>query len=374
MKIACGALLAAVGLFACDDDGGDAAWQRVEADAIAGVSFHGVHGVGEDLWAVGQLFDIPAATLVRFDGEGWSRVEGSVQPPASSSIWASSADDVWVAGNELWRWDGADWAKIDVSQALGGATATVTDVWGSGPDDVWVLAQVEVEGLGPSHVLRYDGTAWVERGDFATYLDPATTGELIRLRRGCAVAADDVWVVGTHYESEPDFRASELHHWDGDDWTFVGDARAGVVDLVCAAGRPWLTVVISEYTEDSWVEGSEGRIEGSGVAGLYRAIFVDEAGDGWIVGSREDRPQIWRWSGSELVETVHDGLEGLESLIDGDSNLGLRAVWQLSSGRALVFSVDGLVYQRDSMPESRGALPDLASDRARRPRSRTTGP
>lgn len=351
MRFRSDALLAAVGLFACHDERGDDAWRRVEADAVADVSFRAVHGAGEDIWALGQVFDIPVATVVRYDGERWSRVEGSVQPPASTSIWTSGADNLWLAGSELWRWDGANWANIDVSQALGGAMAAVTDVWGTGPNDVWVVAQVEVEGLGPSHVLHYDGSTWVERGDFANYLDPATTGEFIRLGAGCAVAPDDVWVVGTHHLLSPAEMTSELHHWDGERWTFIADG-ASVFDLVCAAGRPWLARVVQEFSEDSWLEAPEGLIEGSRADGLYRAIFIDETGDGWIAGAREDRPQVWRWSGRQLVETIDDDvgdLEGFESVSVGE-NFGLRAVWQLSSGRALIFSVGGLVYERDARP------------------------
>lgn len=201
------------------------------------------------------------------------------------------------------------------------------------------------DGLNSSRVIHFDGDAWTEIGDFATWNDPVKTGRNFELFAGCAIDRDEVWVVG----KEEDFLANnDLIHWDGERWErrAQGSSETFFADLVCAAGRPWMI----ENWYNGYLFGPDGAIQGASTGGWYEGLWIDESGDGWFVGDVEkadedpDRgtPQIWRWSNEEVSETVMDGLESLEVVHE---HRGLRTVWQDAHGRVFVFGNNGLVYQ-----------------------------
>jgi hypothetical protein len=121
------------------------------------------------LWAAGHCQPgasfIPFGHLVRHDEYGWQELIGDTTESIGewrsfSSVWASSATDVWVASDSggdsdpsaspptIIHFDGTAWtASSDL------ATISINDLGGSGPNDIWAV------GPGGKR-LHYDGTAW----------------------------------------------------------------------------------------------------------------------------------------------------------------------------------------------------------------------
>lgn len=161
------------------------AWGR----SIA-ASFSAVWGsAANDVWAVG-----PRA-LAHFDGAAWRFVPpaaGASRFPFFSSVWGSGPQDVWAVGsdgedasNQIWRWNGAGWARIahpDVAPGRHGATPAVLSVWGTGPNDVYAV------GTGGT-VLHWDGQAW-------SRLDAGLTPDTGEALKAVVGAGGDVWLGG----------------------------------------------------------------------------------------------------------------------------------------------------------------------------------
>lgn len=103
-QVARSVLLAAF-LAACGDGEPDAPWARVEDDAVDGINFRNAWGIGEEVWAIGQPFDLPISVVVHHDGAGWELLTGGDDLPEDSySLWATSSDEVWLVGDFSFLW------------------------------------------------------------------------------------------------------------------------------------------------------------------------------------------------------------------------------------------------------------------------------
>lgn len=89
-----------------------------------------------------------------------------------SAVWASSPDDVWVAGelraNErgslapvLRHWDGAVWTAVALAEDGNDVSpGSITSLWGTGPDDVWAAVGGAIQ--------HFDGESWRARPEVRT--------------------------------------------------------------------------------------------------------------------------------------------------------------------------------------------------------------
>ena len=120
----------------------------------------GVWGSGpDDVWFVGGVpngrRDDDDDLVWRWDGAAVSPVAGVPSRGATMfKIWGAATDDLWISGEggTMLRWDGA--AFVDHSRELATASSVLT-VDGCGPDDVWAVAgQI---------VYRWDGATWARR-------------------------------------------------------------------------------------------------------------------------------------------------------------------------------------------------------------------
>lgn len=107
---------------------------------------------GSNVWAVGEK-----GLVARWDGGAWSstRFDAGVPtsyppepPPQFNGVWGSAADDVWVVGSTLLRWDGQRLAPMP----LGTDAGTLLGVHGTSRNDVWVAAR--------DGALHWNGTGW----------------------------------------------------------------------------------------------------------------------------------------------------------------------------------------------------------------------
>jgi hypothetical protein len=119
----------------------------------------GVWGTGPNNVYVLGSDSTGGGRLARFDGATWSAVDTEVPIP-SSSIWGSSASDIFVVGGDntigsgsIVHFDGTRWSPMLVPAGFTQRTTGVYNiVTGTGPTNVFASSG--------RTVLRFDGTAW----------------------------------------------------------------------------------------------------------------------------------------------------------------------------------------------------------------------
>lgn len=105
-----------------------------------------VWGTGSDVYVGGDN-----ATLLKSSGGGaFAAVSGTSLAGTDSvvGIWGSDANNVYIVGSKVERWDGTSWTVVNT-----GLGNTATDVWGSGANDVYV-------GGFNGALVHWDGTTW----------------------------------------------------------------------------------------------------------------------------------------------------------------------------------------------------------------------
>lgn len=202
-----------------------------------------------DVWAigpgeaiiVGQRAATGVALHVRADG---TFDDLALAGTSATSVYASSADDVWVAqAARVQRRQGGTWS--DVAGATGG-----TDMWGSGPDDVWMT--------NGRNVLQWNGS------EIVTHTIDGPRSLLMM----AGTASDDVWV--SDYDGA-------LHHYDGTMWSSIKRPIA-YDDLIAGAAtddEAWAIgqVTLARRNADAVWELSEPPVmfPGSQLTGIARA-------------------------------------------------------------------------------------------------------
>jgi hypothetical protein len=142
-------------------------WSRVQVTGSLKPSLEDVWGSSPaDVYAVGQNDEDPPSrgVVLHFDGSTWDAV---LQRPnfAPTSVWGSSATDVFVAGFQveetsdgefrvsgtIFHFDGSTWSRVD----LPGGVGVLHEIWGSSSTDVFSVGD---DGI----IVHYDGTAWTK--------------------------------------------------------------------------------------------------------------------------------------------------------------------------------------------------------------------
>jgi hypothetical protein len=171
------------------------------------VTFYGVWGADEDVWAVGgdPTGDTPPAVWRRTSGTWapWSDpvLDALAAPTMVYKVHGTSADDVWLVGTQgtMLHFDGTSFAT-----SSSGTTSPLFTVHAGGSEPV------AVGGFGQAVIVHFDGSAWVDRSpDF----QPQTNGVSGR--------GDDLVAVGTQ---------GSVQRWDGSTW-IADAARPTVFDF-----------------------------------------------------------------------------------------------------------------------------------------------
>ena len=143
-----------------------------------------------------------------YDGAWWHDLGAF----SGSALWALSgrADDLWVAASSagsdyrgvVWHWDGSAWTKLYESTAAGRSIYSV-----SSPERgvAWAVEVIQTALPFDARVLRWDGTAFREAGQFPTL-------------QVVARSDSDVTTLG---DGTGTFE-TEVRHFDGASWTVVG--------------------------------------------------------------------------------------------------------------------------------------------------------
>jgi hypothetical protein len=264
----------------------------------------------------------------------WSVVHADL-PGALTSVWGTSADDVWAVGGDagdgpmVLHWDGATWRKLDSGATgdlwwvfgfdggpvfMGGqdghilryedgafspmttpGQGTVVGLWGTSPDEMWAVGGVD-GGAGGAFAWRRDGDAWVAADGF-----PAELAADHAVWKVWGSAADDVWLVGT---------SGLALHWDGA--AFAESDLGGGESIFTvhhgggrfAAVGGFATGLIFENDGSGWTRVDDGN------APAVVGVCLGENGEGYAVGSfgafMERTPAGWREAeGPATAETLH---------------------------------------------------------------------
>jgi hypothetical protein len=270
-------------------------WARFDVDALG--ELYRLWGSGkDDIWATGDLI------AVHWDGHKWRPPKPEPPYVGYQAVWASSPENVWVAGwgtgptrDDAYavaaRWDGEQLNPIPVP-----GINTISALWGSGSDDVWAAG-------GHGAILRYDGHAFVSI--------PSGTQELLRGLWGSG--RDDVWSVGDR---------GTIVHWQGATWSTVPSGTQAALYGVWGTGPSNIWSVGDHGTILHW-RGRAWSLVPSGTEEKLRGIWGSGQNDIWAVGNRGT---ILRWSGSAWTATFSDTPEHLL----GVGGSGPDDIWAVS--------------------------------------------
>ncbi len=149
-----------------------------------------VYGVGGDVYIGAES----GAFLGHGPTGAWAPIALSPTPTEVTGIWASSADDVYLAGfstsgPDLYHWDGASWTTY----APGTCSATsYVSVSGSSATDVYVAGTSGALGIGQLtyDVCHFDGVTWSAVTSLAVSLGLVGSGLSVDAAGAYAVVED----------------------------------------------------------------------------------------------------------------------------------------------------------------------------------------
>lgn len=246
--------------------------------------------------------------------------------PFLYGVSAISSVDVWSVGfyyaqgyvsvPQALHWDGSAWQGIpvptpglDIDELYSVSALAANDVWAVGDYDTAFAGQ-------RPFIAHWDGTQWTESPNTA----PPNVA-LSTLRSVKALAANDVWAVGSGIDSTSFQYKTLIEHWDGTHWSIVPSPNP------VAMGGNILSSVTGLSSGDAWAVGYYYDLNGSGqwqtfivhwngslwsvvpspsVSGKYNILnSVDaySANEVWAVGTSFDSyaslPLVLRWNGTQ---------------------------------------------------------------------------
>lgn len=206
------------------------------------------------LWTVGQGGEV---WLGR--GTDWTRRSPGTTA-ALSGVWGATPTDVWVVGDQgtILRWDGSRWTPY-----ASGVTGALRAVSGCKASDVWAVGR---NSAGTGVVLRWDGAAW--RTSY-------TGGDLYGVY--CA-APNDVWAVG----------ASALLRWDGTAFTDRGGSALRTTFVAVHGAGPQAVWAVGSDSFNGVVyqwDGTAWKLRATR-SGRPSGVFALNPGNVWVAGTR----------------------------------------------------------------------------------------
>jgi hypothetical protein len=283
-----------------------------------------------DAWAVGngtdpQDPDNDDPAFEHWNGSSWTLAPTQRTLEDAEAIFGVSAvtsDDVWAVGStgqpsfndrqiEILHWDGSIWSFAAPVQAS--FNNELFGVAAVGTDDVWAVGGLSTGGTGLNRALveHWDGTSW----KVASIPDPPGTESLSRVE---AVAASDVWAIGTR---SPTFSPSRpfAMHWNGSSWSIVPVPTVGgkttiLNDLAVVSAKdvwavgssfnasiPSLSATLTEHWNGTRWSIVKSANTGRDDADELTAVACIASSDVWSVGTYVDngeRTLTEHWNGS----------------------------------------------------------------------------
>jgi hypothetical protein len=310
----------------------------------------------DDVWAtatyyVGQEGGFSAQSMLHWDGSDWVTLP---LPTVGtdfhiSDLAAVSPEDVWAVGsfddesggaNVLsLHWDGAEWANVPAPNS-DKRFNLLTGVDALSANDVWAVGAWATGEVGGTLIEHWGGKAWtiVPSPDKAP--DPVVGASYSRLNAVTALAADDVWAVGSAENVAPAGPSNALiEHWDGTAWTIVASP-----DVPAESGDPYdhLYSIEAASPSDLWAVGDYGTKVQDFTALPEHTLIEHWDGNGWSVAS------------SPLLE----GRNSLSALavVSPDEVWAVGSYWQNDKQNALIELWDGSSWTQIESPVSGASL------------------
>lgn len=207
-----------------------------------------------DAWAVGGT---GSRTLItRWNGTRWNSVASPSGEPAAavlSGVAVIGHSDAWAVGRSggisgpnwralITRWNGSAWNIVSSPSIGTQGTAELRAVAAVAANDVWAVGDYSTPAtnwFNQPLIMHWDGVAWA-------IVPTPVFGSQASLAGITAVAANDVWAVGTALESN--WRTLILH-WDGVAWSRVASPNVGTL------GNQ-LNAIAHVTSNDIWAVGS----------------------------------------------------------------------------------------------------------------------
>lgn len=219
-----------------------------------------------------------------------------------TAVWSFAPDDVWAGSQIMLHFDGTEFTQVETPPI-----GFVNDFWGFAPDDLYAAAGA---------LLHWDGTSWAVVAGTESF------------------GATAVWGTSGGELFVGDQSNSQVHRWDGVQWTTAFTQVVEVTDL-------W-----GSSSTDVWAAGIFGLWHWDGVAWTDAATNeVDSATGLWGFGpddvwAVDDFGVLARWNGSAWIDMLpvdDDQFEDDHTRVWGSSP---EDVWAVGDG-GLISHWDG---------------------------------
>jgi len=279
-------------------------WRVVMSGQPAGLT--SIWGTSaQDIWAVGGDPDDSGSTVMHFNGSAWM----NLTTQTTGDLWWVFGFDggpVFMSGENGLILEYKD-GSFERMQTPG--TATVYGVWGSSPTDMWAVGG---NVTGGAFAWRYDGNNWSEAEGFPPVLVRSAS-----LFKVWGRASDDVWMVGTqgvilHYDGGRITQVASgternLFTVNGDGTRIAAVGGFGTGVIVENEGDRWqdVTPASTPHVIGVWLNGDasyavgiEGvvlrrrngvwtRVDtGLNIREAFHSVWVDPSGGIWAVGGQ----------------------------------------------------------------------------------------
>lgn len=199
---------------------------KCTTDGLANQPLYDIHGVGADkIWAVGKSGML--LSLVDAAGRKWKKL-ASGSKGNLNAVWATSATDVWIAGEtgHIVHGDGTTFAEVDTG--IKDFVGDLHDIWASGPKDVWAVGKFDA--------IHFDGVKW------------ARVPGVKSAWRVFGFGPNDIWLVA---------KTAKPSHWNGEKLTEFEPPHSS--EQIWGLSR-----------DDFWVVGANGKVAFNGEVLRYQ--------------------------------------------------------------------------------------------------------
>ncbi len=278
-------------LFARDDRAGKA-WKQVPTAKGVPVRMNAVAAVSDrDGWLVGDCGTTSAGAPTggvyteHWNGRSWSVQQLALPSGALSagllSVSAVGASNAWAAGwlqvsdpakpgtpasshdqGLVAHWNGKAWQRVALPRV--GAAWELNSITAVAADDVWAVGTVAQGDSNVPLALHYDGRSWTaQRGSAFGGTANGSDGDLMGI---AAHGRGDIWAVGAYRAQGARSSQALIEHWNGHGWTRVA-APAAAGPLTGVAAAPGGVVAVGSST-DSAGDGYGLRVSGGRAVSL----------------------------------------------------------------------------------------------------------
>jgi hypothetical protein len=275
-----------------------------------GAILHGVDGsASNNVWAVGRN-GTAAGLIQRWNGTSWSTVSSPSPAGATGAVLAGvktfSTTNAWAVGSVgvstgapftrtlVKRWNGTSWSIVSTPNPDPTQNVLVA-VDGTSANDIWAVGGIGHDGYEgrttAGLVLRWNGSSWTR----AAIPDFDSTFSTIELTDVVALAANDVWVVGTAWHRQLFREVPYLLRWNGTTWkhSTIPNPPAGGFNSVTAlsptkvyaVGNAEGRTLVARWNGSSWTQETTPA---PGLSSELLAAAATGTGTVWAVGVQMD--------------------------------------------------------------------------------------